>query len=103
MCGIAGFTQFHHSYEHVADRLQQMGNAIAHRGPDAADIFFNQHIGLCHRRLAIIDLTESGSQPMKSPSGRYVTVFNGEIYNFPVLREELEKRVSALEGARTLK
>ena len=99
MCGIAGFTQFHHSYEHVADRLQQMGNAIAHRGPDAADIFFNQHIGLCHRRLAIIDLTESGSQPMKSPSGRYVTVFNGEIYNFPVLREELEKEGVRFRGS----
>ena len=99
MCGIAGFTQFHHSYNNVTEHLQQMGSAIAHRGPDDSDTYFDRQIGLCHRRLAIIDLTESGRQPMKTPSGRYVTVFNGEIYNFPILREELEQEGIRFKGS----
>ena len=90
MCGIAGFTQFGHSYSNPKMLLQTMGNTIAHRGPDDADVFTATKVGLCHRRLAIIDLTESGRQPMVSPSGRYVTVFNGEIYNFQSLKAELE-------------
>ena len=90
MCGIAGFTQFGPSYSNPETLLETMGNTIAHRGPDDTDIFADTKVGLCHRRLAIIDLTESGRQPMRSPSGRYVTVFNGEIYNFQSLRAELE-------------
>ncbi len=90
MCGIAGFTQFEHSYENPEALLEKMGNTIAHRGPDDSDVYADPAVGLCHRRLAIIDLTESGRQPMKSASGRYVTVFNGEIYNFQLRRAELE-------------
>lgn len=98
MCGIAGFTQFNHSYSNPETLLEQMGNTIAHRGPDDSDVFTDTNIGLCHRRLAIIDLTESGRQPMKSPSGRYVTVFNGEIYNFQALRAELEREGIHFKG-----
>lgn len=99
MCGIAGFTQFNHSYSSPATLLETMGNTIAHRGPDDSDVYTDTNIGLCHRRLAIIDLTESGRQPMTSPSGRYVTVFNGEIYNFQALRADLEKEGIQFKGS----
>ena len=98
MCGIAGFTQFHQRYTNPRDLLEQMGNSIAHRGPDDSDTFTDSQIGLCHRRLAIIDLSESGRQPMTSPTGRYVTVFNGEIYNFPALRASLEEEGVKFRG-----
>lgn len=99
MCGIAGFTQFNHSYHSPEALLEIMGNTIAHRGPDDSDVFTDTNVGLCHRRLAIIDLTESGRQPMNSPSGRYVTVFNGEIYNFQTLRAELEEEGINFKGS----
>jgi len=99
MCGIAGFTQFGHSYTDASSLLETMGNAIAHRGPDDSGVFTTDGIGLCHRRLAIIDLTESGRQPMKSATGRYVTVFNGEIYNFQTLRASLEKEGMSFRGS----
>ncbi len=90
MCGIAGFTQFHRNVADAPALLEQMGMAIEHRGPDAAGIYSDDCVGLCHRRLSIIDLSESGAQPMYSATGRYVTVYNGEIYNFQSLRAELE-------------
>jgi len=89
MCGIAGFTQFHHHYGDE-QALEKMGTAILHRGPDAGGVFLKGKIGLCHRRLSIIDLSESGNQPMTSANGRYTIVFNGEIYNFQQLRKQLE-------------
>lgn len=89
MCGIAGFTQFHNDIPDVPGTLSRMGEAIRHRGPDAGGEFIDDEIALCHRRLSIIDLSESGAQPMHSPSGRYVTVYNGEIYNFQELKKEL--------------
>jgi len=98
MCGIAGFTQFHHSYNNPRELLEHMGNSIAHRGPDDSDVYADPQVGLCHRRLAIIDLSESGRQPMSSPTERYVTVFNGEIYNFPILRASLEKEGVRFRG-----
>ena len=90
MCGIAGFTQFSHRYG-GKDTLERMGQTIRHRGPDAGGVFLDDHIGLCHRRLSIIDLSASGNQPMQSHDDRYCIVFNGEIYNFLELREELIK------------
>lgn len=68
-----------------------MGEAILHRGPDAGGEFLDQHVGLAHRRLSIIDLSPQGNQPMFFGDGRLVIVFNGEIYNFLQLREQLER------------
>ncbi|MBD1390540.1 asparagine synthase (glutamine-hydrolyzing) [Neiella sp. HB171785] len=90
MCGIAGFSQFNH-VEGDIDTLKQMGLAIKHRGPDAGGEYLDQHVGLAHRRLAILDLTEAGNQPMFSADEQLVIVFNGEIYNFLEHREALEK------------
>jgi asparagine synthase (glutamine-hydrolysing) len=67
-----------------------MGKAIVHRGPDAGGFYFDNQIALAHRRLSILDLSEAGNQPMASASGRYIITFNGEIYNFPSIRTDLE-------------
>ena len=75
-----------------------MGTSIRHRGPDAGDQYLDDHVGLRHQRLSIIDTSEHGLQPMHSPSGRYVTVYNGEIYNFPELRRELEAESVRFRG-----
>jgi len=91
MCGIAGFTQFDHQFGSEKS-LEIMGNAIIHRGPDSGGVYLKDKIGFCHRRLSIIDLSESGNQPMVSHDGCYIIVFNGEIYNFLSLRKELEKQ-----------
>jgi asparagine synthase (glutamine-hydrolysing) len=68
-----------------------MTNTLTHRGPDAAGIWLDEKVGIAlgHRRLSILDLRPSGSQPMVSESGRYVIVFNGEVYNFQQLKQEL--------------
>ena len=68
-----------------------MTAALAHRGPDGEDCLVDGPVGLGHRRLAIIDLTPAGKQPMRDGSGRYVITYNGEIYNYRELRAELEK------------
>lgn len=93
MCGIAGFWGGNHTEDEVEGLLRRMGNAIVHRGPDDAGIWFdsNSNIGLAHQRLSILDLSESGSQPMTSSSNRYVIVFNGEIYNHLDIRLQIEK------------
>jgi len=89
MCGIAGFLTTKHE-QLTTDNLLDMGNAIAHRGPDAHGEYLDTFVGLCHRRLSILDLSEAGNQPMFSSDGSIVIVFNGEIYNFLELRKELE-------------
>ena len=88
MCGIAGFTQFHQQ-QGTINSLKMMGERISHRGPDAGNEFLTDQVGLCHRRLAVIDLTDAGIQPMKSADEQVVISFNGEVYNFLELREEL--------------
>jgi len=89
MCGIAGFTQFHRQRSSI-DLLKAMGERIFHRGPDAGSEYFTENVGLCHRRLAIIDLSEAGVQPMPSSDDKLVITFNGEIYNFLELRATLQ-------------
>lgn len=91
MCGIAGFSQFNTATGTV-ETLKSMGEAIYHRGPDAGSEYIDENIGLSHRRLAIIDLSEAGVQPMHSHDDNYVIAFNGEIYNFLSLREELKAK-----------
>jgi asparagine synthase (glutamine-hydrolysing) len=84
MCGLAGYLRkFADSPTLKEIVLHDMVSQIAHRGPDAAGYWFdhNKCIALGHRRLAVLDLTSAGAQPMVSPSGRYVIAFNGEIYN----------------------
>lgn len=89
MCGIAGI--FNLNGEAVSPVvLRKMTDAIAHRGPDGEGFFIDSFIGLGHRRLAIIDLSPAGHQPMQSRDGRYVISYNGEIYNFQEIRVELE-------------
>jgi len=90
MCGIAGF--FSKSYTEAS--LQKMTNALAHRGPNATNYFLDAEkgVGLGHRRLSIIDLSEAANQPFYSNCGRYVMVFNGEIYNYRELAVKLPFR-----------
>lgn len=94
MCGIAGFAgpELPGNKEQCESILHSMGRAIQHRGPDAGGVWFDGELGLglSHRRLSIIDLSELGAQPMVSTTGRYVISFNGEIYNFQKLKTELE-------------
>ena len=70
-----------------------MGESLAHRGPDDSGVWcdHNSEIALSHQRLSILDLSSAGHQPMISTSGRFVTVFNGEIYNHLEIRDELQK------------
>lgn len=91
MCGIAGF--INKEVDAVAAILS-MNAQMEHRGPDSGGYWTDENSGLTlgHRRLAILDLTQSGAQPMHSADKRYVMVYNGEIYNAPDIREELCKR-----------
>ncbi len=94
MCGITGFYQFKskRGRETLAAIGENMAATMIHRGPDSGSLWQDPVVPLllAHRRLAIIDLSAEGAQPMISPSERYVITFNGEIYNFLSLRKELE-------------
>jgi asparagine synthase (glutamine-hydrolysing) len=87
MCGIAGFVSKHFD----KNDLSCQTDCISHRGPDSAGLFFDEaeEIGLGHRRLSIIDLSEAANQPMYSADGRFVMIFNGEVYNFRDLVHKL--------------
>ena len=89
MCGIAGI--FNANGEAASPViLRRMTDAIAHRGPDGEGFYFDSFVGLGHRRLAIIDLSPAGHQPMMTRDRDYVITYNGEVYNFQELRVELE-------------
>lgn len=89
MCGICGI--FNLNGEPVSPViLRKMTDTIAHRGPDGEGFYIDSFLGLGHRRLAIIDLSPAGHQPMLTPDGQYALIYNGEIYNFQELRIELE-------------
>jgi len=89
MCGIAGVLDRGGDPVSAAT-LRRMGGAVAHRGPDGDGTFADGPLGLAHTRLAILDLSPAGHQPMATSDGRYVIVYNGEVYNFQELRAELE-------------
>lgn len=91
MCGIAGIVNL--DKEPASSVLvKRMTDAVAHRGPDGEGQYIENNIGLGHRRLSILDLSEAGRQPMMSSQNRYVITYNGEIYNFAELRVELQSK-----------
>ena len=89
MCGLAGiaYPARRHGLEgeRLSAELERLAEALGHRGPDARGIAATGDVGLAHTRLAILDLSASGAQPMWSPDRRHVIVYNGEVYNFPLL------------------
>ncbi len=94
MCGVAGiYSPESLPSEDYKAVLHKVGRILYHRGPNDSGVWLDTEVGvgLVHRRLSIQDLSPLGAQPMVSPSERYVMVFNGEIYNFKILRVELEK------------
>lgn len=101
MCGIAGFLVDGWPDERLRRTSAQMADRLVHRGPDDHGVWVDSAAGVAmgHRRLSILDLSSAGHQPMVSASGRYVVVFNGEIYNFADLRAELEARGLRFRGA----
>lgn len=94
MCGIAGFYSeiVSRPESEIKSRAQSMVNAIVHRGPDDVGTWVDARAGiaLAHRRLSVLDLSPAGHQPMESASGRYVLVYNGEIYNHLLISNSLE-------------
>ncbi|MHB8978810.1 MAG: asparagine synthase (glutamine-hydrolyzing) [Trichloromonadaceae bacterium] len=90
MCGIVGFVS--NSVDEPAKIIANMATALIHRGPDIGDCWADHDAGvsLGHRRLSILDLSEEGHQPMFSGCGRYVIIYNGEIYNFQDIKAELQ-------------
>lgn len=100
MCGIGGV---YLAPGHDLDRRGCLDNMLRiqrHRGPDAEGIWVSKdgRLGLCHNRLAIVDLTEAGNQPMESVDGRYVIAFNGEIYNYRAIRKDLEAKGASFKS-----
>src|SRR4051812_42880007 len=92
MCGIAGVFGYHDNAPPIdVDELIDIREAMAARGPDGSGLWLapDRRIGLAHRRLAIIDVSDAGAQPMKSGDGALVITYNGELYNYRELRKEL--------------
>lgn len=90
MCGICGIVKSEAPV--TDDEILAMREVLRHRGPDSAGQIVKGRVGLGHRRLSIIDLSEAGSQPMLNENGSIFLVFNGEIYNFQELQQFLEKK-----------
>lgn len=99
MCGIAGLCNWGNNWQ---QNIERMNERMHHRGPDASGVWASEDhaVVLGHRRLSIVDLTPSGAQPMESHNGRYVMAYNGEIYNYQMIRDRLidEKKVTAFRG-----
>ncbi|MBC7888524.1 MAG: asparagine synthase (glutamine-hydrolyzing) [Ferruginibacter sp.] len=97
MCGIAGYISLNNIINE--QQLKQAAFLMKHRGPDADGYYFSDDktVGLAHRRLSILDLSASANQPMFSADGRYCIVFNGEVYNFKELRQQLSDKGALLK------
>ena len=97
MCGIAGYISLKNSIRPFD--LKEATKLIEHRGPDAEGFYFtdDEKTGLGHRRLSILDLSTSADQPMFSSNGRYVISYNGEIYNYKELKQELKDKGASLK------
>ena len=104
MCGITGFYLLNNysTPKESLKILENMTNTLRHRGPDASGYWSSEkdNIYLGHRRLSIIDLSKSANQPMSSSDERYIIVFNGEIYNFKKLKDEIKSQslINALKS-----
>jgi asparagine synthase (glutamine-hydrolysing) len=98
MCGIAGIVDTLSSSTESRATLGRMLDSLVHRGPDDSGSWQSESVTLGHRRLSVVDLSPSGRQPMVSPSGRYIVVLNGEIYNHKDLRGELVRSGASFRG-----
>ncbi len=97
MCGITGIINL--DGESInSNILKSMTDSISHRGPDGEGYWIEENIGFGHRRLAIIDLSDTGRQPMKTDNDQYVLIYNGEIYNYKEIKSELLLRGYKFEG-----
>ena len=100
MCGISGIINYNEKPVRVED-IRIMMSKMKHRGPDDEGMFIDQGIGLGFVRLSILDLSLAGHQPMFSHDKRYIIVFNGEVYNYIEIREELESKYHFKTGTDT--
>ena len=91
ICGIALSSQSRRQLERPV--LERMRNVLRHRGPDDCGLFLDERVGLGHQRLSIVDVA-GGHQPMLSEDGTQCIVYNGEVYNHPMLRAELESHTT---------
>src|SRR5689334_20236252 len=101
MCGIAGYLDLDgRARDDAASVAERMATAVSHRGPDDAGTWVDatSRLAFGHRRLSIVDLSPLGHQPMRSASGRYTIIYNGEIYNFVELRDDLTARGYRFRG-----
>ena len=102
MCGIAGFWRDNddQSTDWLEKTVSTMANTLVHRGPDDSGTWVDRAVGVAfgHRRLSIIDVSKAGHQPMISADGRFIITYNGEIYNFQKLRQQLEKKGHRFRG-----
>lgn len=95
MCGILGYVSKSKLDDEIVSRCKKGLSALRHRGPDAENFYQNDHVFLGHRRLSIIDLSESANQPFFSSCGKAAIIFNGEIYNYKDLCDGLQLRTSS--------
>ncbi len=91
MCGITGIFNTN-GMPIPVQVLREMNNQMSHRGPDSEGYWANSYVGMAHKRLSILDLSPTGHQPMETLDGRYIITFNGEIYNYPTLKNELKEK-----------
>ena len=97
MCGISGIYTLSNLFS-LRSAIGDMVSALSHRGPDKSGVFVEDKVALGHNRLSIIDLSRTGNQPMQGSSGGSVICYNGEVYNYQLLRRELKKEGYLFRG-----